>query len=561
MSDQLIRSTLLAISLLAGATHAQGTGFRFDGDSNSDFLGYCVDGAGDVNGDGYDDLIVGAYGEDRTGTNTGTAWVFSGRDGVQLRVLDGTNAGDNFGYSVAGAGDVDDDGYADVIVGAPQQPLIPGSGNGEARVVSGFDGATLYTLNGDGPNDSFGFCVDGAGDVNGDGHEDVIIGAIEDDDQGLSCGSARVVSGADGSVLYTFYGDSAGDLLGWSVSKAGDVNGDGFDDVIAGMPGHGDSVGMARVYSGVDGTVLHTFTGGGAGDQFGISVSGAGDTNLDGFDDLIVGAVGDDGNGANAGSAKVFSGLDGAPLFTVYGDSPEDGAGLSVSSAGDVNGDWFADVIVGTPGATHNGPGSGAARIHSGLDGSLLRVLHGDAVGDTFGACVSNAGDIDADGVYDVIVGAPGVDRADIDSGSAYVFDRLPHVPAVENIHGTACVGADGRLPRIGYIGHAQIGTVIQITLRGAAISTPVAGLAVGHATELPLDFLGLTGCTVYTEPFTTVIVPTDSFGMASISVLIANDPGLFGVAVEFQWMIVDHGAPYSLPLSFSDAMTLIYGN
>ena len=139
------------------------------------------------------------------------------------------------------------------------------------------------------------------------------------------------------SVLYTFDGDSAQDNFGFSVSGAGDVNWDGFDDLIVGAirdDNNGSNSGSARVFSGVDGSVLYTFDGDSAGDRLGISVSGAGDVNGDGFDDLIVGAEHDDNNGTDSGSARVFSGRDGSVLYTFSGDSPDDRLGRSVSGAG-----------------------------------------------------------------------------------------------------------------------------------------------------------------------------------------------------------------------------------
>ena len=287
---------------------------------------------------------------------------------------------------------------------------------------------TLYTFNGDSVGDFFGVSVSGAGDVNGDGFADLIVGAAQDDNNGADAGSARVLSGLNGSVLYTFNGDSPFDFFGVSVSGAGDVDGDGYADLIVGARGddnNGERSGSARVFSGLDGSILYTFDGDSAADTFGASVSGAGDVNGDGFADLIVGAAQDDNNGFSSGSARVFSGLDGSILFTFDGDSAIDLFGISVSGAGDVDGDGFADLIVGARRDDNNGDSSGSARVFSGADGSVLYTFNGDSPFDFFGGSVSGAGDVDGDGFADLIVGAHLDDNNGTDSGSARVFSGL----------------------------------------------------------------------------------------------------------------------------------------
>ncbi|TAH39450.1 MAG: hypothetical protein EYC70_01305 [Planctomycetota bacterium] len=233
------------------------------------------------------------------------------------------------------------DGYPDAIVGA-----VGAAGNAYARVFSGFDGTVLHTWYGGG---QFGVSVSGAGDVNADGYDDAIVGARFDNHSGYEAGMAQVFSGIDGSVLYTWYADSERDQFGYSVSDAGDVNADGHDDVVVGAPWgeiSGSANGSARVYSGLDGSILHTWYGDAGVDNFGYSVSGAGDTNADGHDDVIAGAWHASDNNS-AGSARVLSGLDGSILYTWYGDSWASHFGISVSGAGDVNADGYADLIVG----------------------------------------------------------------------------------------------------------------------------------------------------------------------------------------------------------------------
>ena len=397
--------------------------YDFEGDSG-DFFGRAVSDAGDVNADGFDDLVVGIPRDDENGGNSGSARVFSGADGSVLYDFIGDSAGDLFGRAVGSAGDVNGDGNADLIVGSSLDDNN-GSNSGNARVLSGADGSVLYSFDGDSAGDGFGRPGFGVGDVNGDGNGDLIVGASSDDNNGPDSGNARVLSGADGSVLFSFDGDSAGDIFGRSQSSAGDVNGDGSNDLIVGTPLddiNGPDSGSARVLSGVDGSVLYSFAGDSAGDQFATSVSGAGDVNGDGFADLIVGAPFDDNNGADSGIARVLSGFDGSVLYSFDGDSAGDRFGISVSGAGDVNGDGFADVIVGASGDDANGIDSGNARVFSGQDGSVLYSFNGDSAGDGFGTSVGSLVDVNDDGFVDLFVGAPLDDNNGIDSGSAQVI-------------------------------------------------------------------------------------------------------------------------------------------
>ena len=387
--------------------------YTFRADEVDSSFGESVSSAGDVNNDGYTDLIVGVR---LDGSNSGSARIFSGKDGSTLFTFE-PRRGFFFGESVSGAGDVNNDGFDDVIIGAPGDNTN-GNNSGSAFVLSGRNGLRLYTFDGDSPEESFGGSVSGAGDVNNDGFPDLIVGAGRDDNNGVDSGSARVFSGQDGSILYTFEGDSPKERFGGSVSGAGDVNNDGYADLIVGAIFDDNSrvdSGSARVFSGQDGSVLYTFEGDastdGGLDEFGGSVSGAGDVNNDGYADLIVGASRDDDNGFDSGIARVFSGRDGSILFTFEGDSQNDRFGTSVSRAGDVNNDGHADLIVGAP-TGFGSPANGSVRVLSGQDGTTIYTSDADGPLDVFGLSVSGAGDVNSDGLDDFIVGAPGGDYA-----------------------------------------------------------------------------------------------------------------------------------------------------
>lgn len=444
----LTRIALLSLipGVLAPAASGQKLLHGFYGDAEDDLFGAAVSGAGDVNLDGYDDVIIGIAGDDSAGKFTGSVRVISGKDGSVLHVFNGRAAGGGFGESVSGAGDVDGDGHPDILVGAEMEKDANGDRLGTARVFSGKSGALLLTFYGDSDFDLFGSSVSDAGDVNRDGFADIVVGSPFSDNNGTWSGRAYVFSGKDGSVLHTIDGD-LDDRLGSSVSGVGDLNGDGFDDLIIGAPNADyigqSNTGAALVISGKDGTTLFTFWGDGLSHFLGVTVSGAGDTNGDGIPDMIVGARGDSG----PGYARVFSGKDGSFLHTFHGDSDIERFGRSVSGAGDVNGDGLGDLIVGASWYFAAGMESGAARVFSGLDGSILGTLYGWEEFSRFGEAVSGAGDVDGDGFADVIIGAPGISTPFAeDVGSAWVHSGWKPVgtayctPAVPNSSGQSAV-------------------------------------------------------------------------------------------------------------------------
>jgi hypothetical protein len=249
-----------------------------------------VASAGDVNADGHADLLVGAQFADVNGTDAGRAYVFSGADGSVLRAYDGSAAGDLFGTAADWVADLDDDGYVDHVIGARDA----GKWNdGGVWVFSGRTGSLLWQFRGPKQGAELGsFFVAGLADLTGDGVPDVYAGDYAASTNGSLSGEAYLFSGADGTVERTWSGDSAKDGLG-PGREAGDVDGDGVSDLVIGSYSSRDAVsngGKFQVFSGADGSTLGTVLGTTPGYQLGFDAVGIGDVDGDGTPDLLVSA-------------------------------------------------------------------------------------------------------------------------------------------------------------------------------------------------------------------------------------------------------------------------------
>ncbi|MEH1839593.1 MAG: hypothetical protein V7L20_12670 [Nostoc sp.] len=466
-------------------------GFAINGINASDESGYFVSNAGDINGDSIDDVIIAAPFASPNGiAYSGQSYVVFGNKGgfdaqFNLSTLNGTNGFAINGIntrslvyiSVSSAGDINGDGIDDLIIGAPgaspngsydsgQSYVVYGSkGSFDAQLnLSTLNGTNGFVINGINPGDLLGYSVGSAGDINGDGIDDLIIAAYHASPNGKYSGQSYVVFGSKGgfdsnfnlSTLngtngFAINGINPGDFLGISVGNAGDINGDGIDDLIIGAANadpNGKYSGQSYVVFGskggfsaqlnlstLNGTNGFAINGINRYDRSGFSVSSAGDINGDGIDDLIIGAPGPDPNGFyNSGQSYVVYGskggfdaqfnlstLNGTNGFAINGsiDAPYLNK-TPVSSAGDINGDGINDLIIGAPGVNVNLDGSHNSGqsyvVFGGTNISVTPVLTGTPGADTLKGTINN-NIIDGKAGNDTLIGNGGQDQFVIRSG------------------------------------------------------------------------------------------------------------------------------------------------
>ncbi|MDX1686619.1 MAG: integrin alpha [Candidatus Promineifilaceae bacterium] len=394
----------------------------YQGENVFDAYGWVGANVGDLNGDGPNEYIITAPFYQAFDTQEGRAYVYSGRTGLPIAVHTG-NPGERLGFSAAAAGDVNGDGVLDYVLGAPS--LFDPDAHGRAIVYSGADHSVIHEWTGE-PAAFFGSAVNAAGDVNGDGYDDVVVGAeFAGSTPGASfpdgAGRITVFSGADGSVLWSRDGLQDGDWLGSGAGHVADANGDGVPDVIAAARAADSFNGRAYVYSGVDGSIIHTLaptaplSNSGTFGRF--FARGAGDVDADGTEDVFIG----DYRALNGdGRAYVYSGADGSVIHVfdaeASGDSIGPGRGIP-----DVNRDGHADVIVAGWRSSAGATEGGKVWVRSGADGSILHTATGEIEGDQLGVDALYLGDISGDGRPEYLLTAVGLDFAGEDVGHAYV--------------------------------------------------------------------------------------------------------------------------------------------
>ena len=390
---------------LTGSIPGSATLAQLTGEAAGDGAGASIASSCDLNGDGLDDLAVGAWGHDQGGLTAGAVYVMFGPlSGLtSLSAADavyyGESSGDWAGWSVACAGDTNGDGTDGLLVGAWREDegsldagavyLIEGSITpGTSTSLSNAEAKLL----GEAAFDYAGHSVAGVGDLDGDGNDDVLIGAWGRDESGTQAGVAYLVHGPIGGTLSLsqanakLLGATVGERAGAHVSRAGDVNGDGAEDLLIGAwayPGDNTDVGAAYVVHGpVTGTVSllsadRVYTGLSAGDRLGMSGSSVGDVNGDGFDDVLIGAPRLDAGQIDSGAAYLLLGsIAGLPadltgaVAVLAGEQAGDQSATAVLGVGDMDGDGSDDMLIGAPFA--DGVSSAGGAVYLQFSSSVL---------------------------------------------------------------------------------------------------------------------------------------------------------------------------------------------
>jgi hypothetical protein len=486
----------------------------------------------DVQGDGAPEIAVGAPG---VAAEKGRVTVHDGANFAVLRTFDGAAAGDRFGAALAGVGDQDGDGFVDLLVGVPRSDV--GSPNAGAVRLYSLATGLLVELPGSASADEFGRALADAGDLDGDGLHDLLVAAPRHDAAGADSGEVVVLAGGTHTLLATWDGAAAGDQFGSAVAGVGDLDGDAIPDVAIGAPLAdvlATDSGRAQLYSGATRALLFELQplacNGDVGDGFGSAIAGVGDVDGDGTPDVGVGVPRESCSGnISSGGLRVYSGADGHLLANVFGANNNGFLGSSLAGPGDADADGVPDLLVGAPGYQFPAE-TGSAQIVSGADVAVLLALAGSEPEDSFGAAVASAGDTDGDGRMDALIGAPAPNTAQPGAVRLvrpdFLWTDLGHALAGS---GTPALQGEGLLAPA---------TTIVFKLTGTAPGLPTALL--GGTSPLDAPFKG--GVLV---PSPDIVLPGLLSGSPGLILHAGFPPGLpSGLELWFQMWLADPAGP-----------------
>jgi hypothetical protein len=378
------------------------------GESAGDEFGWIARAIGDVDKDGVTDIAASATANPPSGNAKGKVYAYSGKSGKLLWKKEGA-AGSFFGNTLESAGDINKDGIPDVVVGAP--------GINGFFVFSGNDGRELRKQVGDSSVRDLGRGVAGVGDLNKDGYADILASAPSAAGKGANTGRVYVFSGKDGNVLLTIDGEAAGDSFGSTLGT-----GDGQHFVVGASGAGARRTGRIYAFDGLNAKPMFVqnsdSTGGALGAMF---ASVVGDVDGDGTADMYATDFANSANGPGSGRAYIYSGKTGQTIFVKSGSSAGEGMGIGAGRTGDINGDGHADFVVAGwqfAGAAWSG---GRVQIFSGKDGSVLQSFTGRVPGETLGFDAVGVGDVDGDGPTDFLLTSAWSVVNGVRSGRVYI--------------------------------------------------------------------------------------------------------------------------------------------
>lgn len=520
---------LASLALLTLAS-AQSPIFRLGGTRTNEAFGRALEVAGDVNGDGYADIVIGAPGDDTRGQGAGAVHVVSGHDGGTLWHFAGERTWQALGNSVAAAGDVDNDGVPDIIAGGNDQ--VGSSAPGIVRVYSGKSGRVLYTWRGRGAQEQLGLDVAAAGDVNGDGHADVAVSAWND-----KIGFVRIYSGKNGGALWTVPGREPYFLFGGEIAGLGDVNADGVPDLAVTSLFLNQWTDVVWILSGKNGnTLLGIFSPRSKLDVGSNNLASAGDVDGDGANDILV--AGRDRNfSPDRYVALVLSSRTGRLLRVLWAAGGPKHA-LPAGAVGDLNGDRVPDFVVGNFVDLNSATGDMTAI--SGADGAVLFRIRGETT-KGFGLPWSfhGLGDVNGDGKPDFVAGGLSAHQAPAWSGAAWVFSGRP-LSLTSNTHLVSVTRGRQELALDAGVGESD---QLYVLLGSASGVRPGTGLGSVHLA------LNLDGYTLFTlgHPNSAVLVNSlgrlDSRGRARAAFQLPSGLGsVIGLRLHHAFVTLSPG-------------------
>ena len=415
--------------------------YGYEGQHSFQKYGDGIAAAGDVDFDGVNDFMIGARESTifSTAVTPGSITMYSGATGLEIYRIDGTSHNSAFGTVMLSIGDINSDGAADFVAGDPMYSIGSYTFEGAFWIYSGIDGSVISWSTGT-PSSFFGSSVALLDDIDGDGIPEFAIGAPNEGGSGV----VHIFSLGKGGMVKDYFSPDPNANFGVSLSSIGDLDSDGHVDLIVGANRYdgsaGNDIGAAYLLSSFTGNVIHRLEGWDSLNEFGKVVNSIGDLDGDGFEDVIIGAPhGRQGTSLAVGIVEVYSSLSHSLIYHLSGNNPNESFGTSLANMGDQDGDNFDDFLIGAPYRNTNGT-PGMALLYSGRNGQWLKKF-GNGMHVGFGHHVANLGDLDGDGFGDV--GVSTAESLNLFQGSASIYGSKKYLSSTRD---TISAAAGGRV-------------------------------------------------------------------------------------------------------------------